>query len=346
MSAAKPNEHTKNMIGEHPPAETMMRKTADEVLEAARRVLEIEACAVGDLARRLDDSLARAVEIILRATGKVVLCGMGKSGIVCQKIASTLASTGTSAFFLHPAEGVHGDLGVLMKNDVLIALSNSGETEEVLRIIPVVKRLGIRLIAMTGRPGSSLAAHADVVIDVGVEREACPLGLSPTASTTAALAMGDALAVALLEGRGFGAEDFARLHPAGSLGRRFMRVEDFMHREDEIPRVQEGAPMKEAVMEMTAKRLGITGVFRGEELAGVITDGDLRRALEREKMLLEKRAGDVMTTSPVTIGQGALLEEALDLMERRAITALFVLDGHGAVSGVIHLHDLIKAGVI
>jgi len=284
--------------------------------------------------------------LILATKGKVVVCGMGKSGIICQKIASTLASTGTSAFFLHPAEGVHGDLGVLMKNDILLAVSNSGETEELIRIIPIIKRLGIKMIAMTGKKGSSLAKYADVVLDVGVAREACPLGLSPTASTTATLAMGDALAVALLEGRGFGAEDFARLHPAGSLGRRFMRVEDFMHTDDEVPRVRSDALMKEAVMEMTAKRLGITGVFSGDGLVGVITDGDLRRGLEKMPDLLERGAGEIMTPNPVVIKGGALLEEALDIMERRSITALFVKDNTDAVIGVIHLHDLIKAGVI
>ncbi len=323
-----------------------MKKTDEEVLLAARRVLEIESEAVTALAARLDSGFSEAVRMILATKGKVVVCGMGKSGIICQKIASTLASTGTSAFFLHPAEGVHGDLGVLMKNDILIAVSNSGETDELIRIIPLIKRLGVKMIAMTGKRSSSLADYADVVLDVGVAREACPLGLSPTASTTATLAMGDALAVALLEGRGFGAEDFARLHPAGSLGRRFMRVEDFMHRGDEIPRVSSDALMKEAVMEMTAKRLGITGVFSGSDLVGVITDGDLRRGLERVPGLLEKRTGDIMSPNPLTITGNALLEEALDVMEERSITALFVKDDAGEVGGVIHLHDLIKAGVI
>ncbi len=322
------------------------KKTGDEVIEAARRVLDIEAEAVRALGGRLDGAFSEAVSMILATKGKVVVCGMGKSGIICQKIASTLASTGTAAFFLHPAEGVHGDLGVLMKNDILIAVSNSGETEELIRIIPIIKRLGIKMIAMTGSRGSSLAKYADVVLDVGVAKEACPLGLSPTASTTATLAMGDALAVALLEGRGFGAEDFARLHPAGSLGRRFMRVEEFMHRGDEVPRVRADALMKDAVMEMTAKRLGITGVFSGGELVGVITDGDLRRGLEKMPDLLEKKALDIMSPNPLTIEGRALLEEALDAMERRSITALFVKDSAGEVTGVIHLHDLIKAGVI
>ncbi len=324
----------------------MNEKNENNALNSARRVLEIEAAAVSSLAERLDKGFSEAVDMILATKGKVIVCGMGKSGIICQKIASTLASTGTSAFFLHPAEGVHGDLGVLMKNDILIAVSNSGETEELIRIIPVVKRLGIKMIAMTGKMSSSLADYADVVLDIGVGKEACPLGLSPTASTTATLAMGDALAVALLEGRGFGIEDFAELHPAGSLGRRFMRVEEFMHRGDEVPMVNEDALMKDAVVEMTAKRLGLTGVLRGKALAGVITDGDLRRGLENVAGLLDKRAGDIMSPDPVTISEKDLLEAALDIMEGRSITALFVLDASGEVSGVIHLHDLIRAGVI
>ncbi len=318
----------------------------NKALKTARRVFEIESAAVSGLAGRLDSGFAEAVEMILAAEGKVIVCGMGKSGIICQKIASTLAATGTAAFFLHPAEGVHGDLGVVMKNDVLIAVSNSGETDELIRIIPVVKRLGIKMIAMTGNMSSALADYADIVLDVGVDKEACPLGLSPTASTTATLAMGDALAVALLEGRGFSVEDFAKLHPAGSLGRRFMRVEDFMHKGGDIPRVSEDAPMHDAVVEMTAKRLGLTGVFKGKDLVGVITDGDLRRGLDGATGLLERSAKDVMSPNPATISGKALLEEALDIMEKRSITALFVSDDCGVVSGVIHLHDLIRGGVI
>ncbi len=323
-----------------------MSNSKEKALEAARRVLEIESEAVSNLVRRLDDGFAAAVEMILAIEGKVVVCGMGKSGIICQKIASTLTATGTPAFFLHPAEGVHGDLGVVMKNDILIAVSNSGETDELMRIIPVVKRLGIKMIAMTGNVGSALADYADVTLDVGVNKEACPLGLSPTASTTATLAMGDALAVALLEGRGFGVEDFALLHPAGSLGRRFMRVEDFMHSGGDIPRVREDALMREAVVEMTAKRLGLTGVFEGNTLVGIITDGDLRRGLDVEKGLLDRRVRDIMSPAPLTISGHALLEEALDLMEKRTITALFVSGDAGEVCGVIHLHDLIRGGVI
>jgi len=331
-----------------PPQKDMVDKRKEiRAVDIARRVLGIEAGAVGALVERLDDNFSRAVELILSATGKVVVCGMGKSGIICQKIASTLASTGTSAFFLHPAEGVHGDLGVLMKNDILLAVSNSGETEELVRIIPIVKRMGIKMIAMTGNPRSTLSRHADVTLDVGVKEEACTLGLSPTASTTATLAMGDALAVALLETRGFGEEDFAQLHPAGSLGRRFMRVEELMHAGDAVPAVSTGTPMREAMLEMTRKRLGITGVFDGKRLVGVVTDGDLRRALEEGGDLLDKKVEEVMTSSPKSIPPGSLAEAALRKMEEHSITALFVLDdSSGEVTGVVHLHDLIKAGVI
>ncbi|HHL39191.1 MAG TPA: KpsF/GutQ family sugar-phosphate isomerase [Deltaproteobacteria bacterium] len=315
------------------------------MVRCAERVLDVEAEAVRGLKQRLDDGFVRAVELILEATGKVVVTGMGKSGHVCQKIAATLASTGTSAVFLHPAEGLHGDLGVLMKNDVVIAVSNSGETEEILGILPLIKRLGIKLIAMTGRRDSTLARHGEVVLDVAVKEEACPLGLAPTASTTACLAMGDALAVALLERRGFRAEDFAALHPAGSLGRKLMAVRELMHSGEAMPRVGPDTPMKEAIIEMTAKRLGVTGVFDGERLVGVITDGDLRRCVERGAELLELRAAEVMTSAPKVIGPDDLAESALRKMEDHSITSLFVVEDGRAV-GIVHLHDLIRAGVI
>ncbi|MDP2688662.1 MAG: KpsF/GutQ family sugar-phosphate isomerase [Deltaproteobacteria bacterium] len=321
----------------------------DITISVAKRVLEIEARAVRSLIKKLDGDFTKAVDMILATSGKVVVCGMGKSGIICQKIASTLASTGTSAFFLHPAEGVHGDLGMLMKNDILIAVSNSGETEELIKIIPIVKRMGIRMIAMTGKKNSTLARYGDVALDVGVKEEACVLGLSPTASTTACLAMGDALAVALIERRGFKAEDFASLHPAGSLGRKLLRVEDLMHTGERVPRVASGTPMKVAVLEMTAKRLGLTGVFKGGRLAGVVTDGDLRRALEKDSSnLLDKKVDEVMTKKPKTIPRGALAETALKILEEFSITSLFVTEDkrNSAVAGVIHLHDIIKAGVI
>lgn len=328
-------------------ARILKTKTIDKdaAIETARRVLRTEADAVGALGDRLDGNFSAAVELILAATGKVVVSGMGKSGIIGQKIASTLASTGTSAFFLHPAEGVHGDLGVLMKNDILLAISNSGETEELIKIIPVVKRMGIKMIAMTGRVDSTLARHGDATLDVGVRVEACPLGLSPTASTTATLAMGDALAVALLEARGFKAEDFAALHPAGSLGKRLMRVDEIMHSGAGVPRVGAATPVKDAILEMTARRLGLTGVFEGERLLGVITDGDLRRALEKGADIMGMKASDIMTADPKTIPSDSLAETALRMMEEHSITSLFVMDGGNAV-GVVHMHDLLKAGVV
>ena len=321
----------------------------DISISTARRVLEIEARAVKSLIEKLDGDFTKAVDMILAASGKVVVCGMGKSGIIGQKIASTLASTGTSAFFLHPAEGVHGDLGVLMKNDILLAMSNSGETEELVKIIPIVKRMGIKMIAMTGRKRSTLAKYADVTLDVGVKEEACPLGLSPTASTTACLAMGDALAVALIERRGFKAEDFASLHPAGSLGRKLMRVEELMHTGEHVPSVKAGASIKEAVLEMTAKRLGMTGVFKGTRLVGVVTDGDLRRALEKGSSdILDRKVEELMSRSPKVVERTSLAETALRIMEEHSITALFVREGGRSLSiaGVVHLHDLIKAGVV
>ncbi len=325
-----------------------IKKKIDPSIKTASRVLGIEADAVRALSRRLDGNFSKAVALILAATGKVVVSGMGKSGIICQKIASTLSSTGTPAFFLHPAEGIHGDIGMIMKNDVLLAVSNSGETEELIKIVPVVKRLGVRMIAMTGSAGSALARYADVTLDVGVKAEACPLGLAPTASTTAALAMGDALAVALLEKNGFKAEDFALLHPAGSLGRRLMRVEELMHAGDTVPRVSPGTSMKDAIIVMTAKRMGMTGVFtaRGGRLVGIVTDGDLRRALEKGGNILGKKVEDVMTKDPLRIEGSALAESALRLMEERMITSLFVHDADGTVTGVIHMHDLIRAGVV
>lgn len=319
----------------------------DLTLTTAKRVLEIEANAVRALVGKLDVNFTKAVDMVLAATGKVVVSGMGKSGIIGQKIASTLASTGTSAFFLHPAEGVHGDLGMITKSDILIAISNSGETEELIKIIPIVKRMGIRMIAMTGKGNSTLARYGDATLDVGVKEEACILGLSPTASTTACLAMGDALAVALLERRGFRVEDFASLHPAGSLGRKLMKVEDLMHSGDDVPRVSLTTPMKDAILEMTAKRIGLTGVFRGKKLLGVITDGDLRRSLEKGDDLICKKAGDVMSRNPKVIPAGSLAQAALKEMEEHSITSLFVHDGtDGSITGVVHMHDLLKAGVV
>lgn len=318
-------------------------------LETARRVLHIEAEALEGLARNLGAEFERALDLVLACRGKVVLTGMGKSGIVCRKIAATLSSTGTPAFFLHPAEGVHGDLGILARGDLVIAVSNSGETEELVEILPVIRRLELGLIAVTGNPRSTLARRSHVVLALGVEREACPLNLAPMASTTATLALGDALAAALMERRGFSIEDFARFHPAGALGRQLtLQVDDLLHDGDEIPRVGLATPLRTAILEMTSKRLGLTGVFDAAgRLAGVITDGDLRRGLERRADLLELTAGEVMTPDPKRIARGTLGVEALRMMEAHAITSLFVVAAEGSrdVAGVVHIHDLVKAGL-
>jgi len=329
------------------PAPAMVREL-EEAVARGRHVLQVEAAAVAALADRLDERFARAVDLLEACRGKIVVTGMGKSGIICRKIAATLSSTGSPAVFLHAAEAVHGDAGVFVKGDTVLALSQSGETEEVLRLLPIVKRLALPLVAMTGNPDSSLARSADVVLDVSVAEEACPLGLAPTASTTAALALGDALAVALLERRGFGPEDFAVLHPAGALGRRFLRVGDLMHTGDAVPRVPREAPFRDVLTEITQKRLGITAVVDGgERLVGVITDGDLRRALERIRDVRKARAEDIMTTRPKTISGDALAAHAVAEMERHAITALFIVEPSSMRPvGVIHLHDLLKAGVV
>ena len=322
--------------------------TADRALATARRVLETEARAVSALAERLDESFAQAVDVLAACRGKIVVTGMGKSGIICRKIAATLTSTGSPAVFLHAAEGAHGDSGVFVKGDVVLALSQSGETEEVVRLLPIVKRLQLPLIAMTGRLESTLGKAADVVLDVAVAEEACPLGLAPTASTPAALALGDALAVALLERRGFRAEDFAILHPAGYLGRRFLKVADLMHTGEAIPLVPTDAPFSEVLSEITGKRLGITGVVNEEgRLVGVITDGDLRRGLERIDNIRSARARELMTTQPKTIAAEALAAQAVGEMERYSITALFIVEGpERRPVGILHLHDLLKAGIV
>lgn len=319
------------------------------ILEEARRVIRTEAEALLAMAGRIDDTFERAVQMILGSAGRVVVSGMGKSGLIGQKIASTLASTGTPALFLHPAEGIHGDLGMIMRGDVVIAISNSGETEELLRILPVIKRLGASLIGMSGNAASTLARSCDVLLDVSVKEEACPLGLAPTASTTATLAMGDALAVALLVQRGFRAEDFALFHPGGALGKRlFLRVEDLMHRGEDIPLVSEQTLMREALFVISAKRLGVTGVI-GEDgaLRGVITDGDLRRALEKGNGILERQAAQIMKLNPRRIGRQELAAAALRLMEQYAITSLFVFndDQSPVPCGIIHLHDILRAGI-
>ena len=302
------------------------------------------------MVERLDQSFVLAVELLRDCRGKVVVTGLGKSGLICHKIAATLASTGTPAFFLHSGDAVHGDLGMVMTGDVVLAVSNSGETDEILKLLPHFKQNGIKLIVMTGNLDSALAKAADVLLDVGIKEEACPLGLAPTASTTAALAMGDALAVVLLEEKGFKEEDFAVRHPGGILGRRLiLRVEDLMHKAEALPLVSQDIPLKEALFEITSKRLGITGVVNASgDLVGVITDGDLRRGLQTHgDGVLYRNAGDVMTANPRTIEKDVLAAQALAQMEDnlpRPITALFVLDQRKPI-GIVHLHDLLKTGI-
>jgi arabinose-5-phosphate isomerase len=318
----------------------------DDILKAARRVLEVEAEAVRALAERLDERFARAVELLEACRGRVVVTGMGKSGLVGKKLAATLAATGTPALFLHPADGLHGDLGMLVRGDVVVALSNSGETDELLGLLPAIKRLGAPLIVLTGNPASRLAQHGDVVLDVSVREEACPLNLTPTASTTAALALGDALAVALLGRRGIGPEDFARVHPGGALGRRLVRVEELMHRGEAVPLVRVDASRDAVIREMSAKRLGATAVVDAQGvLVGIVTDGDLRRAAQRGAGTLPATAGELMTRAPKTIGRSELAAAALEVMERHAITQLLIVDDAGRPDGIVHLHDLLRAKI-
>jgi len=321
-----------------------------KILETAQRVLHTEADAVLRLVERLDDQFVKAVEMILSCSGRLVISGMGKSGLICQKVASTMASTGTPALFLHPAEGIHGDLGMLMKGDVVLAVSNSGETEEILRILPVIKRMGLPLIAMSGNARSSLARAGDVFLDISVMEEACPLGLAPTASTTATLAMGDALAVALLIERGFKEEDFALFHPGGTLGKKLLlRVEDLMHSGADIPMVGRATALKEALFEITSKKLGITGIATDQgELIGVFTDGDLRRSIEKGLDVLNQPIENLMNTNPKRILRSNLAAKALQRMEEFSITSLFVFedDSSKVPVGIIHLHDLLKSGVV
>ncbi len=319
------------------------------VIEEAKRVLQVEADAVLALMDGVGANFEDAVEKMFECTGKVVITGMGKSGLICQKIASTMASTGTPAFFLHPAEGVHGDLGMLAKGDVVIAVSNSGETEEVVRILPVIRRLGLDLITISGNSESTLAKRGDMFLDIAVKEEACPLGLAPTASTTATLALGDALAVALMYRRGFKEEDFALFHPAGSLGKSLlMRVSDIMHSGDSVPVVNEASSVKETILEMTSKGFGVTAVLsKTNVFVGVVTDGDLRRALERDGNIIDETASDIMTREPKTISADALAAKALGFMDDAKISVLFVEpDESGRPAGIIHLHDLLKSGII
>lgn len=317
-------------------------------IEGARQVIREEAEAVRQLEGRIDADFERAVEIILGCTGRVIVTGMGKSGLIGRKIAATLTSTGTAAFFLHPAEGMHGDLGIVQRNDCIIAISKSGETDEFYLLLPVFKRLGVPIIAITGGIESPLAQKSDAVLDVSVDQEACPNNLAPTSSTTASLVMGDALAVALLLKRGFSQNDFAFLHPGGNLGRKLiLKVADVMHTGSEIPIVAEAANMKEAILEMTSKRLGVTTVVDGTgQLTGIITDGDLRRLVERTDKIFALTAGEAMTPRPKTIFGGALAAEALNVMEQHSITSLVITDRGNKPVGIVHLHDLLKSGIV
>ena len=316
-------------------------------LSLARKVLQTEAASVLALVDRVDDRFAQAVALVCQCKGRVIVTGMGKSGIVCRKIAATLASTGTPAFFLHPAEAVHGDLGVIQADDVVIAMSYSGETEELTRVLETVKRIGAPMIAMTGDVRSTLAQAANVTLDCSVSEEACPMNLVPTASTTAALAMGDALAMTVLVEKGFKPEDFASLHPAGKLGKRLMRVDQVMHKGDALPVVQLHTTMRDVIYEMSRKGLGMTSVVEKDgRLAGIITDGDLRRKMGASTTIIELSAKDVMTANPIAIAHTTMAVEALALMEQRKITSIVVIDGDRRVEGVVHLHDLWRTGMV
>lgn len=311
-------------------------------LETARRVLRIESEAIAGLVERIDERFERAVELLLGCTGRVVVTGMGKSGLIGRKIAATLSSTGTPSVFLHPAEARHGDLGMMVRGDVLLGISYGGETEEIVGLLDRTKRLGIPVVTLTGNARSSLAAASDVALDISVREEACSLNLAPTASTTAALAMGDALAIALLDRRGFGEEDFAALHPSGRLGKKLQRVENLMHAGERLPTVRRETPIPDVIYEMSRKGLGMTAVVEQDgRLAGVVTDGDLRRLMEKRRAAaLDLTAADCMTTNPVTIARAEFAAAALRLMEEKKITSVVVVDGARRLEGVVHVHDL------
>ncbi|MDI6745022.1 MAG: KpsF/GutQ family sugar-phosphate isomerase [Thermodesulfovibrionales bacterium] len=320
----------------------------ENIIDIAKKVLKIEADAVAALAEKLDSTFEKAIDIIFKSKSRVVVTGMGKSGLVGKKIAATLASTGTPAFFMHPAEASHGDLGMVTSDDVIIAISNSGETAELSGLIPFLKRFNVGLIAMTGSRNSTLARSADVHLDVSVKEEACPLGVVPTASTTAALAMGDAIAVALLVKRGLKQEDFAFFHPGGNLGKKlFIKVKDLMHTGDALPFVSPETEMTKAVVEISSKRLGVAIVSdAGKKILGVLTDGDIRRGIEKwGKEFFDMKAGEVMTKNPKTISEDELVVKALSIMETHSITSLAVPDSDGKAIGVIHLHDILKQGI-
>jgi len=319
------------------------------ILDVAKKVLLIEADAILALAQRLDSGFEKVVDIIYASKGRIVITGMGKSGLVGKKIAATLSSTGTPSFFMHPAEASHGDLGMVTAEDVIIAVSNSGETDEIVALIPFLKRFSVSLIALTGNPASTLARASDVNLDISVKEEACTLGIVPTASTTATLAMGDAIAVALLTKRGFGEEDFAFFHPSGSLGKKlFVRVADLMHSGDSLPITSPDASLTEAVMEISSKRLGTTVITgKDRKILGVITDGDVRRGIEKwGKTFFDMHAREVMTKNPKTVSEQELAAKVLGTMEQHSITSLVVIGAENRVVGVIHLHDILKKGIV
>jgi len=320
----------------------------DKRLQLAERVLRLEAEGILGLLPRLDARFVKAVDLLHDCRGRVIVTGMGKSGLVGRKLAATLASTGTPAYFLHPAEGVHGDVGMVARDDVVLAISNSGETDELLAILPQLKRLGVRLILLTGTPGSTLAKQSDVVLDVSVAEEACPMNLAPTSSTTATLALGDALAMVLLDLKGLSPEDYAALHPRGALGwRALFRVADLMHTGEAVPRVGEDASMADGIREMTEKRLGVTTVVDAAgRLLGIVTDGDLRRVHLRDTPILSLRARDCMTPAPKLIGKDELAAKALQVMESFAITSLVIVDDAHRPVGIIHLHDILRAKIV
>ena len=328
---------------------TDKKRNMENILDIAKKVLRIEADAILALTDKLNSNFEESVNTIFKSKGRVVVTGMGKSGLVGKKIAATLASTGTPAFFLHPAEAIHGDIGMVTADDVIIAISNSGETEELIGLIPFLKRFNVSLISMTGNPNSTLSKAADITLDVSVKEEACPLGIVPTASTTATLAMGDAIAVALLMKRGYKEEDFAFFHPGGSLGKKlFIKVKDLMHTGDALPVVAPNISMTKAVMEISSKRLGVAIVVDSDKkILGVITDGDLRRGIEKwGKAVFDMKAGEVMTKNPKTISEDELAAKALAIMESKSITSLAVPDSDGKAKGIIHLHDILRKGIV
>ncbi len=317
------------------------------LLEKAKKAIRIEAEAIQALAERLDSGFLQAVEMIDSTQGRVIVSGIGKSGIIAKKIASTFSSIGIPAIFFHPAEGMHGDLGLVRQDDLLIAISKSGETEELLTMLPLLKRLNVPIIALTGDPKSILASQADLILDVSVQLEACPNNLVPTSSTTAAMVMGDALAIALMERRGLTPDDFAIFHPGGAIGRSLTKVAQIMHTGEEVPRVNPDTPFMKTILEMTGKRLGTTTVVDSENrLLGIVTDGDLRRAIEKKLKLETLKAADIMTTKPKTIGSDKLAVDALNLMERHKITSLAVVDSDNKLIGLLHMHDILDAKVI